>query len=89
MQGEITKRGHTVAGVTRMLGMDRSTLTRYLKGQRAFPVDVLYAVAAAVGADPGRIIEDAYEWFLEDHPRADVAPVLEYDPEDQINGESD
>jgi transcriptional regulator with XRE-family HTH domain len=78
VRAEIAAAGTTVAGVARATGINRETLDRWVKGERAMTIATLYRVAAAVGVDPHTIVERAEERFAATAPR-DVGRPFDYD----------
>ncbi|MCS0500608.1 helix-turn-helix domain-containing protein [Protaetiibacter mangrovi] len=79
VRAEIAAAGTTVAGVARTTGINRETLDRWVKGERAMNLATLYRIAAAVGVPPHTIVERAEERFAKTAASHDVGRAPDYD----------
>jgi len=79
VRAEIAAANTTVAGVARTAGINRETLDRWVKGERALSIPTLYRISVAVGVDPHVIVQRAEERFAAEHPAADVGRVGDYE----------
>lgn len=53
LKGAIAARGFTVVDVASRLGVERSTLSRYLNGKRQIPATLFVMAARMIGIEPG------------------------------------
>lgn len=60
-RAEAAARGIAVAKLAQMTGINRETLDRWLKGERAMSVPTLFKIAMALGMKPQTILERAEE----------------------------
>jgi len=79
VRAEIAAAGTTVAGVARATGINRETLDRWVKGERALSMPTLYRISVAVGIDPHVIVQRAEERFAAESDAADVSRSDEYE----------
>ncbi len=79
VRAEIAAAGTTVAGVARATGINRETLDRWVKGERALSMPTLYRISVAVGVDPHVIVQRAEERFAAESGPADVSRADEYE----------
>ncbi|TXK17187.1 helix-turn-helix domain-containing protein [Homoserinibacter sp. GY 40078] len=63
VRAEIAAANTTVAGVARATGINRETLDRWVKGERALSITTLYRIASAVDVPPHVIVQRAEERF--------------------------
>lgn len=63
VRAEIAARDESVASVARITGINRETLDRWVKGERAFNIPNTYRVAIALGMDPHLLVLRAEERF--------------------------
>lgn len=61
LRAEASYRKLSVVKLAGLVDIERNTLTRYLNGERAIPIPVLYRICEAIDAKPERIISDATE----------------------------
>lgn len=59
LRAEATFNGLSVVKLSKMSGIERNTLSRYLTGERAIPVPILYRLAEVLGVKPEKIIIEA------------------------------
>lgn len=59
LRAEATFKGLSVVKLSALSGIERNTLTRYLTGERAIPLPILYRIAEVLETKPERIIIDA------------------------------
>jgi len=59
IRAEASFSGISVAELSRRSGIEYVTLGRYLRGERAIPVPVLYRLAEAIGTTVGKLITEA------------------------------
>lgn len=78
VRAEIAAANTTVAGVARATGINRETLDRWVKGERALSIPTLYRISVAVGVEPHVIVQRAEERFAAQAAR-DVGRVDEYE----------
>jgi len=79
VRAEIAAAGTTVAGVARATGINRETLDRWVKGERALSMPTLYRISVAVGVEPHVIVQRAEERFASETAAHDVGRVDEYE----------
>ncbi|PZQ91905.1 MAG: hypothetical protein DI534_02845 [Leifsonia xyli] len=79
VRAEIAAANTTVAGVARATGINRETLDRWVKGERAMTLSTLFRIAAAVALDPHVIVERAEERFSAGSGARDVGRPLDYE----------
>lgn len=79
VRAEIAAANTTVAGVARATGINRETLDRWVKGERALSIPTLYRISVAVGVDPHMIVQRAEERFAAESTTRDVSRSDEYD----------
>lgn len=63
VRAEIAAADESVASVARKTGINRETLDRWVKGERALSVPTLYRIADAIGVPPHTIVRRAEERF--------------------------
>ena len=78
VRAEIAAANTTVAGVARTAGINRETLDRWVKGERALSIPTLYRIAVAVGVGPHVIVQRAEERFAAEGS-ADVGRADDYE----------
>ena len=59
IRGEIAAQGLGITEVAARAGMERTSLWRYLKGERAMPLDALVALADALQLDASELVQRA------------------------------
>lgn len=59
LRAEASYRKISVVKLAALVEMERNTLTRYLNGERAIPLPILFRISEALGVKPERIIADA------------------------------
>jgi len=79
VRAEIAAANTTVAGVARATGINRETLDRWVKGERALSIPTLYRISVAVGVDPHVIVQRAEERFAAESATHDVGRTDEYE----------
>jgi transcriptional regulator with XRE-family HTH domain len=60
MRAEASFHGFSAAALSRMTGIERVTLGRYLKGERDIPIPILYKVADALNVTVASLVEAAH-----------------------------
>ena len=66
LRAERAARGLTLAQLADQLGMSRVVLGRYLNGIRDLPVSTFADIAAALGAQPGVLLDRARDRMEQD-----------------------
>ncbi|MGO1410419.1 MAG: helix-turn-helix domain-containing protein [Microbacterium sp.] len=61
LKGKITARGFTAKNVAAQAGHSASALNKWLNGKTKLPMAVLCEACEIIGADPGDIIDSAYD----------------------------
>lgn len=69
IKAEIAAHGETVKGVAERSGISRSSLIKYLDGDRHIPVSSVYRIGQLWGLAPEIIVERATERFNSDEQR--------------------
>lgn len=59
IRAEATFKGLSIVKLSTLSDIERNTLTRYLKGERAIPLPILYRLAEVLETKPERIIIEA------------------------------
>jgi transcriptional regulator with XRE-family HTH domain len=65
LKGAITARGLTANEVAEKVGIERATMNRYLNGKRVIPSSTFAMSAAAIGIEPGELVDRAYNRLKE------------------------
>lgn len=69
IRGELAAQGLEINDLVQRSGVERTSLWRYLRGDRPMPLDVLFSVAEALGMDASELVERA-----EKRARRDTKP---------------
>lgn len=77
VRAEIAAADESVASIARTTGINRETLDRWVKGERALSVPTLYRIAVALGVDPHTIIRRAEERFVASTPYDERSNIIE------------
>lgn len=76
VRAEISAAGSSVAAMARRIGIARSALDNYVKGERSIPVPIVYAVCDAVQIEPHVLVERAEQRFVDDEATTSkVTPI--------------
>lgn len=59
IRGEIAAQGLKIGDLEEASGVERTSIWRYLKGERAMPLDVLVALADALRVDASELVQRA------------------------------
>jgi transcriptional regulator with XRE-family HTH domain len=59
LRAEAAMQRISVSKLSTLSGIERNTLTRYLNGERAIPIPVLYRVSETLGVSPESIVTAA------------------------------
>ena len=76
VRAEIAAADESVASIARKTGINRETLDRWVKGERALSVPTLYRIASAISVEPHTIIRRAEERFEADKPAGEKSNVV-------------
>ncbi|MCD7100475.1 helix-turn-helix domain-containing protein [Pseudoclavibacter sp. 13-3] len=78
IRAEIAAHGDTVKGVSEKTGISRSSLVKYLDGERHIPVSSVYRISSLWALPPEVIVERASErYFLDESQRRSPATVTD------------
>lgn len=61
LRAEIAASGTSAKKISEKISMDRTTLHRYLHGQRDIPLSALIRIAGGIGIDPATVLDRAEE----------------------------
>ncbi|MGP5376326.1 helix-turn-helix domain-containing protein [Brachybacterium alimentarium] len=61
LRAEIAAAGTSAKKISEKISMDRTTLHRYLHGQRDIPLSALVRIAGGIGVDPAVVLDRAEE----------------------------
>lgn len=61
LRAEIAASGTSAKKISEKIGMDRTTLHRYLHGQRDIPLSALVRITSGIGIDPAIVLDRAEE----------------------------
>lgn len=61
LRAEIAASGTSAKRISEKINMDRTTLHRYLHGQRDIPLSALVRITSGIGVDPAVVLDRAEE----------------------------